>query len=130
MSTGNPLVAPRRSMTNGPGGPGFNDCASVRDPRSRMRHASRSARAGTESVPARRFAGRLAARLFDDTHTGARAYACRTGSDHGLQPFQIANAARRLHAHFLAHHTAHERDVSDGGAARSKAGGGLHEVGT
>src|SRR6478672_9943012 len=70
----------------------------------------------------------LAVGRADDRHRRAGPDAIGAGGAHLLGVFVRAHAARGLDAHLRADQLAHERDVFSGGAARTEAGRGLHEV--
>ena len=101
----------------------------VRGARHRDVRRRRSGRPAATSRADGRRCPLLPARLLDDLDAGAGADAARAGGHHRLQPFEIADAAGRLHAHLRADHPAHQRHVGGRRAARAEAGRGLHEVG-
>ncbi len=74
--------------------------------------------------------GGLSRRGLDDLHAGARADAGSARRHHGLQVFESAHASGSLHADHGTNGTPHQRDISGCGAAGTKAGGRLHEIGT
>src|SRR5262245_51950162 len=71
---------------------------------------------------------RSLSRFLHDLNASARADSGCTGSDHGFQRLQIANAARGLDAQLSADDAAHERDVGGRGAAGAESSRRLYVI--
>src|SRR5579884_775271 len=68
------------------------------------------------------------AQLFDDAHARAGADARGPGGNHALQVGQRANATRGLDPDPSFDGLVEQADIFNGGSARAKSCGGLHEI--